>query len=338
MKTRTFSFDLPPELIAQQPLEKRESSRLMVLSRTNGTITHSSVSDICNFVPSGSLLVLNDTKVRKARLIGSSGSGAKVEALLINRQNDSDWRALMQRSKRQRVGTQYRFPGGVEAECRSIEGRFRTIRFSRPIDDRYLNQYGHVPLPPYIHREDVLQDQVRYQTVFAQHMGSIAAPTAGLHFSQELLTTLQAKGVAIHFVTLHVGVGTFLPITSDTVEDHVMHEEEYEISPKVASAIQRAIDTGKQITAVGTTVVRTLESATENGRIRSGRRKTGLFIYPGYRFNAVNALFTNFHTPESSLLVLVASFAGWDRVKMAYSEAIHRRYRFFSYGDAMLII
>jgi len=292
------------------------------------------------------LLVFNNSKVRKARIIGAAlPSGAPVEFLLLEKaESSSTWKVLVQRSKRRKPGSVYTFfdnDGNQIAQAVIGEGGggggIRLLEFDRPINDEWLDRYGHIPLPPYIKREDTEADADRYQTVYAAACGSTAAPTAGLHFTRELLDSLAGAGIESAFVTLHVGLGTFLPVRSIHIEDHVMHNETFFIDTDTAAKIERAKAEGRKIIAVGTTSVRTLESAWDSGRLKTGEGGTSIFIYPGYRFNVVDALFTNFHTPESTLLMLVAAFAGRELILESYAEAIREGYRFFSYGDAMLI-
>ena len=348
MKTSDFFFELPARLIAQYPPEERGHSRLMTLNRKTRMRGHRVVSDLPRLLVPGDLLVFNDSRVRKARITGiSETSGAKVDFLLLSpcpsaRAGGSAWKALLRRSRRRRSGSRYVFygEGGGEiarAEITGGEGEGRVLEFDRRVDDEWLDRYGHIPLPPYIRREDAPADADRYQTVYAAVHGSAAAPTAGLHFTGELLGRLAEAGVESAFITLHVGLGTFLPVRSEYVEDHVMHEEQFSIDEANAVKIERAKEAGRRLVAVGTTSVRTLESAWDSGRLRRGRGATSIFIRPGYRFRAVDALFTNFHTPESTLLMLAAAFAGRELILESYAEAVREHYRFFSYGDAMLI-
>lgn len=353
MKTSDFFFELPPDLIAQYPPERRGQSRLMVLDRVTRKREHHMAADIPGLLGAGDLLVFNNSKVRKARLLGfSAQSGAEVEFLLLKRlppefspaaADGRCWKALVRRAKRRKPGSAYVFYDngqGAEiarAEITGGEGEFRILEFDRPVDDRWLDQYGHIPLPPYIRREDAPADAERYQTVYAAATGSAAAPTAGLHFTRELLEKLAAAGVESAFVTLHVGLGTFLPVRSENIEDHLMHEETFTINEESAAAIERARAENRRVIAVGTTSVRTLESAWSDQGLRRGESSTTIFIYPSYRFKVVDALFTNFHTPGSTLLMLVAAFASRDLILESYAEAIREGYRFFSYGDAMLI-
>ena len=340
MKTRTFSFELPEHLIAQTPADKRSMSKLMVLDRTNGTITHTQIDRIIDFIPHNSFMVVNDSKVRKARMYATLDSGIPLEILFLDDNGNSIWTIMSNKTKRLKKGRIISFPGNVRGEViESKMGEDRKIKISPEIDETFFNSYGHVPLPPYIQREDRLDDIKRYQTVYADKIGSVAAPTAGLHFTKNLLKKIEAAGTDISSVTLHVGAGTFIPIRTELVHDHKMHYEYYEISPADASTINNNKKSGRKLLAVGTTSVRTLESAaSSSGEVKAGKNRTNLFITPGYNFKIVDHLLTNFHTPESTLLILVASFAGYDFIMRAYKEAIEHEYRFFSYGDAMLII
>ncbi|MDR0586006.1 MAG: tRNA preQ1(34) S-adenosylmethionine ribosyltransferase-isomerase QueA [Treponema sp.] len=361
MKTSDFFFELPENLIAQYPPAERGKSRLMVLDRLTGKREHRVAEEFPAVLagrfggPGRVLLVFNNSRVRKARLPGrSAATGAAAEFLLVNRVDSLSWRTLVEKSKRKKPGSRYVFSGGVEAEIVDAETAgsgysenpgFRCLRFDAPIDDDWLDNYGHVPLPPYITRPDEVSDSERYQTVYADRNAasalgpgaSAAAPTAGLHFTERMLTELAAAGIETAFVTLHVGLGTFLPVRGENIEDHLMHEEVYSIGEDAAGKINAAKAGGKKIIAVGTTSVRTLESAWGSAGIRAGEGTTSIFIYPGYRFRAVDGLFTNFHTPGSTLLMLVSAFAGRELILESYAEAIRESYRFFSYGDAMLI-
>ncbi|MDR0316283.1 MAG: tRNA preQ1(34) S-adenosylmethionine ribosyltransferase-isomerase QueA [Treponema sp.] len=352
MKTRDFFFELPPHLVAQFPPEQRGQSRLMTLDRLTGKREHRMVEDLPEILRgprfSGKnkeppLLVFNDSKVRKARLIGTSlNSGAQAEFLLLEKAGVI-WKTLVQRAKRRKPGSCYAFYDAegreiARAEIIGIEGKFRLLAFDREVDDAWLDQYGHIPLPPYIKRQDSPADAERYQTIYAAATGSAAAPTAGLHFTRELLDRIAAVGIETAFLSLHVGLGTFLPVRSAHIEDHAMHEESFFLDEKTAAKIEAAKTQGRKVIAVGTTSVRTLESAWVSGKLKRGHGSTSIFIYPGYTFNVVDALFTNFHTPESTLLMLVSAFAGRELIFESYSEAIREGYRFFSYGDAMLIV
>jgi S-adenosylmethionine:tRNA ribosyltransferase-isomerase len=372
VKTEDFSFELPEELIAQYPPEHRGESRLLVLDRATGRREHVALRDIPNYVEPGTLMVFNDSRVRKARIYGEAeDTGAHVEFLLLRRRGLDCWEAAATKLRKQRPGRRYRFPEGVVGEiveaaeelaaeaARASEGQAaegpssraglaegdgtRLLRFTPAIDEDYLERCGHIPLPPYIKRDDAEADSERYQTVYASHTGSAAAPTAGLHFTDEILGALDARGVERAFVTLHVGLGTFLPVRSEEIEGHAMHVEEYTVPESTRTAVMRAKAEGRPVLAVGTTSVRTLESAWREdprggpGGPAAGPGSTRIFIYPGYRFKAVDKLFTNFHTPKSTLLMLVSAFAGRDLILETYAEAVRNRYRFFSYGDAMLI-
>ncbi|MFA6506895.1 MAG: tRNA preQ1(34) S-adenosylmethionine ribosyltransferase-isomerase QueA [Treponemataceae bacterium] len=338
METTDFSFKLPEEQIAQFPTEKRGASRLLVLDRTTKTRGHRMVADIADLVEPGTLMVFNDSRVRKARLYGRSlDTDGEAEFLLLDRLSEGLWRVMAKKAKRQRPGRRYTFAEDVCAEIAAEEGEFRLLRFDRDIDDAWLDRNGHIPLPPYIKRSDELEDSERYQTIYSRAIGSSAAPTAGLHFTPVIMEKLREKGVKIAFVTLHVGLGTFLPVRVAQIEDHKMHEESYSISEDTAAAVEFAKAEGRQVLAVGTTSVRTLESAWKDGRLSRGTGRTSIFIYPGYQFKIVDRLFTNFHTPESTLLMLVSAFAGKEFILQSYAEAVREKYRFFSYGDAMLI-
>jgi S-adenosylmethionine:tRNA ribosyltransferase-isomerase len=318
----------------------------MVLDRSSGAIEHRVMCDIVRYIESGALMVFNDSRVRKARIFGvARDGGSQVEFLLLRRLGEGRWEAVASKLNRQRRGRLYDLPGGVCAESLGSAEAEKALRpdsiylaFSPDIDDAYLERYGHVPLPPYIRREDVPEDEERYQTVYARETGSAACPTAGLHFTEEILRSLDAAGVRRVMVTLHVGLGTFLPVRTERIEDHLMHEEEYELSEEAAREVASAKAERRPIYAVGTTSLRTLESAwSDECGLKAGRGATRIFIYPGYTFKVVDGLFTNFHTPRSTLLMLVSAFAGRERVLAAYAEAVRERYRFFSYGDAMLI-
>jgi S-adenosylmethionine:tRNA ribosyltransferase-isomerase len=358
MKTQDFFFNLPETLIAQEPLVKgdgqgegaRGNDRLMVLRRRTRSIEHRTVNDLPELLPSGTLLVLNNSRVRKARIYGISRvpgreTNITTEFLLIKQTaeggREQEWEALCKKTKRKKTGDVFTFPSdrgtALEAEITGHTEDGVTLRFSRNIDDDYLDAYGHIPLPPYIKRQDTALDAERYQNVYAKPHGSIASPTAGLHLTGALLSKIRERGIETAFVTLHVGLGTFLPVRTERVEDHRMHEEHYIIDDACAESINRALGEKRPITAVGTTSLRCLESACLNGRIQPGSRTSGMFIYPGYEFKAVDSLFTNFHTPCSTLLMLVCALAGKDFIMEAYRTAIAEQYRFFSYGDAMLI-
>ncbi len=339
MKTSDFYYDLPPELIAQTPLERRDGSRLLVLNRATGAIRHLRFYDLPDLLQSGDCLVLNDSRVLPARLFGRRETGGAAEVLLLTDRGDNVWECLVRPGRKLRRGAKIEFGDGLlraEIVEELPEGN-RLIRFEyEGIFLELLERLGRMPLPPYIKAE--LEDGERYQTVYARHLGSAAAPTAGLHFTKELLETIRQKGVALAWVTLHVGLGTFRPVKEETVEDHPMHAEYCVIPPEAAELINRTRQNGGRVICVGTTACRTLESfAAEDGTVAPASGWTDIFIYPGYRFKAVDALITNFHLPESTLLMLVSALAGRETILAAYKEAIEKRYRFFSFGDAMFI-
>ena len=340
MKTSDFYYDLPEELIAQDPLENRSDSRLMVLDKKTGAVSHHIFRDIVEYLQPGDCLVINDTKVIPARLIGSKeGTGAKIEVLLLKRKTGDVWETLVKPGRKAKPGTRIQFGEGLlVGEVMDIvdEGN-RLIHFEFDgIFEEILDQLGQMPLPPYITHQ--LKDKDRYNTVYATHSGSAAAPTAGLHFTPELLRTIEEKGIDIARVTLHVGLGTFRPVKVDDVENHHMHSEFYMIDEAAAEKINRAKENGKRVICVGTTSCRTIESAAdENGRLKPCSGWTEIFIYPGYRFKILDCLITNFHLPESTLIMLVSALAGQKHVLAAYEEAVKERYRFFSFGDAMFI-
>ena len=344
MKIKEYSFELPPELIAQTPADKRGSDRLMVVNRTTGTVVDSVMSDFVDYLPSGCLLVVNNSKVRKARLYATSETGGMVEFLFLEENLDKNWQAMVTKAKRQHTGKHYTFgeePFLFHAQIVSEnEDGTRTVHFEEEVNEGFFQKFGHVPLPPYIKRDDDFQDEKRYQTIYAEAEGSVAAPTAGLHFTPDLMARIEAKGCTIVPITLHVGPGTFLPVRTEDLDDHHMHYERFEISSVSARLINEAKKAGIPIVATGTTSVRTLESAydREKGEILAGVNRTNLFIKPGYTWNVVDHLLTNFHTPESTLLVLVSTFAGKKLIDRAYQHAIDERYHFFSYGDAMFIL
>ena len=328
MLTRDFDYELPEERIAQEPAPRGES-RLLVLD-AEGPQRHRRVRDLPGLLRPGDLLVLNDTRVIPARLYGRRGEG-RMEILLVEKLGDLEWEALVRPGRRARPGTEILFEGLAAEVLDKREDRYR-LRFSEPVES-HLDRLGHIPLPPYIHRPDEASDRDRYQTVFARTPGAIAAPTAGLHFTERLLEEIAAAGIGIARVTLHVGIGTFKPVSAERIEDHRMDRERYEVGEETAEAIRRTRESGGRIVAVGTTVVRTLESSAGT----AGSGSTELFITPGFRFRVVDVLLTNFHLPRSTLLMLVSAFAGRERVLAAYEEAIREGYRFYSYGDAMLV-
>lgn len=341
MKTSDFYYDLPEELIAQDPLTDRSSSRLMVLDKKTGDIQHKIFKDIIDELNPEDCLVINDTKVIPARLHGvKEDTGAHIEVLLLKRKSDSVWETLVKPGKKARPGVRISFGDGllVGEVMEVVDEGNRLIRFEyEGIFEEILDKLGEMPLPPYISHK--LQDKNRYQTVYAKHEGSAAAPTAGLHFTEELLDAIQKKGVRIARVTLHVGLGTFRPVKVEDVTDHHMHSEFYMISQEAADIINDTKRRGGRVVSVGTTSTRTLESvADEQGFVRETSGWTEIFIYPGYHFKMIDGLITNFHLPESTLLMLVSALAGKEHIMAAYEEAVKERYRFFSFGDAMLIL
>jgi S-adenosylmethionine:tRNA ribosyltransferase-isomerase len=335
MKTSDFDYHLPKELIAFYPLTKREQSRLMVVRRGDGEIGHRRFYQLPGLLKGGDLLVLNNTKVIPARLFGKLSNGERFEVLLAERVNPRLWKAIMRNPKH---GITVKFDGGLRGRVLKNGKDEWLIEYEVNADD-YVGQYGKMPLPPYIEREPEERDRASYQTVYAEKYGAIAAPTAGLHFTKELIDELLLNGVEVHYVTLHVGVGTFRPVKTDDISEHKMHPEYREIPEETALAVNKAKSERRRVIAVGTTVVRTLESvADQSGRIRKENGTTDLFIYPGFHFRVVDALITNFHLPRSTLLMLVSAFAGKELIFKAYEEAKKERYRFLSYGDAMLIL
>lgn len=340
MKRQDFYYELPEELIAQDPLEDRSSSRLLVLDKESGAVSHHVFREIVDYIEEGDCLVVNDTKVLPARLIGSKiGTDAKIEVLLLKRKEKNIWETLVKPGKKARVGTKISFGDGrLTGEVIDIveEGN-RLIQFSyEGIFEEILDQLGQMPLPPYITHQ--LRDKNRYQTVYAKHTGSAAAPTAGLHFTPKLLEEIRAKGADVAKVTLHVGLGTFRPVKVDEITDHHMHSEFFQIDEDAAFKINRARAGGKKVICVGTTSCRTVESAAdESGHLEACSGWTDIFIYPGYRFKVLDSLITNFHLPESTLVMLVSALAGREHVLDAYKIAVEEKYRFFSFGDAMLI-
>lgn len=339
MDLKEFYYDLPEELIAQVPIQKRDESRLMVLDRNNKTIEHKIFKDILDYLKPGDCLVRNNTKVIPARIYGKKETGANVEFLLLNNIEGDIWEAIVRPGNKLHVGTKVTFGEGLlNAEILEVmEGGTRKVKFTyNGIFNEILDQIGLMPLPPYIHEE--LKEKDRYQTVYAKHQGSAAAPTAGLHFTEELLEKIKEKGVEIANVTLHVGIGTFRPVKVEKIEEHHMHSEHYYIKKEDAEKINNAKKNGGRIISVGTTSCRVLESiADENGFVKETEGDTSIFIYPGYKFKCIDALITNFHLPESTLLMLVSALAGKDYIMKAYKEAVEQKYRFFSFGDAMFI-
>ena len=346
MKRTDFYFDLPAELIAQRPSAVRGQDRLMLLGRTSGAVAHHKMDDLPGLIDDGTLMVFNNSRVRRARLFGvKETTGREVEFMFLNQAAFGEgcvWNTMVKNAKKQKAGMRYQFPDGSVAtildDPQNAGTEFRLLKFGFAITEEWFEKNGHIPLPPYIKREDEAADGERYQNVYADQTGSAACPTAGLHFTEEMLGRLSQKGVERVFVTLHVGLGTFLPVREDQIEDHKMHEEIFTIEAEAAQKINQAKKDGRPILAVGTTSVRTLESAaSEAGEVTAGTRGTSIFMYPGYKFKVVDQMFTNFHTPESTLIMLVSAFAGRENILAAYNEAVRERYRFFSYGDCMLI-
>ncbi|GLC28636.1 tRNA preQ1(34) S-adenosylmethionine ribosyltransferase-isomerase QueA [Clostridium omnivorum] len=340
MDVKDFYFDLPEELIAQVPIEKRDESRLMVLNKENGEIKHKVFKDIIDYLNPGDCLVLNNTRVLPARLIGAKeGSGGKIEFLLLKRIELDTWETLVKPGKRAQVGTKFVFGNGeLTAEVIGLgEEGSRIVKFYyEGIFEQVLDKLGQMPLPPYI--KEKLDDKERYQTVYSKEVGSAAAPTAGLHFTDELLNKIKNKGVKLAFITLHVGLGTFRPVKVDKIEEHHMHSEYYIMTKETANIINEAKQKGNRVIAVGTTSCRTLETiGDENGMVREQSGWTNIFIYPGYNFKIVDALITNFHLPESTLIMLVSALSNREIILNAYNKAVENKYRFFSFGDAMFI-
>lgn len=337
MDVREFDYELPPERIAQTPIEPRDASRLLTLDRVTGETKQATFRDILEEVRAGDVWVFNNTRVLPARLYGTRPTGGRVEVLLLHPRGNDRWEVLVKPGKKALPGTELSFGDdlhGVVEDRTDFGGR--VIRFTYTGDFKaHLEALGEMPLPPYIHKR--LEDRERYQTVYSAVDGSAAAPTAGLHFTPEVLTELASRGADIRYVTLHVGLGTFRPVSVERIEDHTMHEEAYAVSEETAAAVNRAKAEGRRIVAVGTTSVRTLESAGQSGTLKAGAGTTELFIYPGYTFRMVDAMVTNFHLPQSTLLMMISAFAGKEHVLAAYREAVESEYRFFSFGDAMWI-
>jgi S-adenosylmethionine:tRNA ribosyltransferase-isomerase len=338
MQVKDFYFELPEELIASFPLKERSASRLLSLNGDSGELKHGEFRDVLQFIQPGDLMVFNDTRVIPARLFGQKASGGRVE-VLVERVLDSK-RALthIRSSRSPKPGSHLILDGGIEAEMVARHENLFELRFlvdGNIID--LLEEHGHMPLPPYMKREDQLSDRERYQTVYNRKPGAVAAPTAGLHFDDQLLADLEAKGVKQAFVTLHVGAGTFQPVKVDNIDEHVMHSEYIEVSAEVCELVRETRANGGRVIAVGTTSVRSLESASQKGEIESFFGDSDIFIFPGYEFKSVDAMITNFHLSESTLLMLVSAFSGYEHIKKAYQEAVEQRYRFFSYGDAMYL-
>jgi len=348
MKTREFHYDLPPQLIAQKPSEVRSQSRLLHYSRTDQSIEHHQFSDIVDLINPGDLLVFNDTRVIPARIYGHKDTGGKVEILIERLTSESRCLAHVKASKTPKPGSKLLLShperahqSGAQQFIVSVEGRdgdlFMLSAQAGTSMAEIMESIGHMPLPPYISRDDNEEDFSRYQTVYADNPGAVAAPTAGLHFDESLLDRLKNNGVDSAFVTLHVGAGTFQPVRSEQIEDHAMHFEYLTVPQETVDKCQQTRDNGGRIIAVGTTTVRSLETAASDGQLKAYAGETDIFIYPGYQFNSVDALITNFHLPESTLLMLISAFAGKDEMMRCYAEAVAKKYRFFSYGDAMFI-
>jgi S-adenosylmethionine:tRNA ribosyltransferase-isomerase len=338
LKKSDFHYELPPELIAQAPLAERSASRLLLVPPAPAPFADHGVRDLPQLLQPGDLLVFNDTRVIPARLFGTKTSGGRVEILIERLLPGNEARAQIGASKSPRAGSRIALDAGGEAEVLGREGEFYRLRFEvdAPLE-AWLQRAGRLPLPPYIHRDPDADDDARYQTVFARQTGAVAAPTAGLHFDQALLDALHARGIESGHVTLHVGAGTFQPVRVDELSEHRMHSEWLNVGAQLVEQVRRARARGGRVVAVGTTVVRALESALREGELQPFAGETSIFILPGYRIRSVDALLTNFHLPESTLLMLVSAFAGRERIMAAYEHAIRERYRFFSYGDAMLL-
>ncbi len=344
MQTSLFSFDLPDNLIAQEPPETRGTSRLMVMRRNvlkgePDELLHRSVFDLPDIIEPGSVMVFNDTRVRKARIFAENAeTGGKGEFLFLQVSPDGDWDCVVDKAKKKKEGQRWLFPDGVTGTIAgSPASDRRLVRFDMPPGEGWFESHGHIPLPPYMRRPDNDSDAKRYQTVYAKNIGSAAAPTAGLHFTEEILGRLSDNGVRIVWVTLEVGLGTFSPVRTDNILDHPMHTERYSVPEVTALEINNARAEGRKVIGVGTTSVRTLEASWKDGVVRSGDNAADLFIYPGYEFRGVDAVFTNFHTPRSTLLMMISAFCGRERILRAYRTAVEKEYRFFSYGDAMYI-
>ena len=343
MKTTDFYFDLPEELVAQHPSGIRGEDKLMLLDKKSGSVSHFDMRDLPDLLEPGTLAVFNDSRVRRARVFGvKETTGRECEFMFLHQIDEKGflWRTMVKGAKKQKRGMRYAFPDGsigvIEGEDAGTE--FRNLKFDDPISESWFEKNGHIPLPPYIKRGDTASDAERYQNVYAKTTGSAACPTAGLHFTEDMLFRLKEKGIDIAWVTLHVGLGTFLPVRESEIEKHKMHEEAYTVPDITAQKINDAKRSGRRVLAVGTTSVRTLESSCdENGFVKAGSGSTHIFMYPGFRFKVADELFTNFHTPESTLIMLVSAFAGREHILNAYKIAVEKRYRFFSYGDAMLI-
>ena len=356
MLTSDFNFNLPEDLIAQHPSGVRGQDKLMLLNRATGEVEHHMMDDLPDLIEPGTLMIFNNSRVRRARVYGiKETTGRETEFMFLNTIDKECciWNTMVKSAKKQKPGMHYKFPDGTVAEIVDHEGNagteFRALKFDFAIDEDWFERNGHIPLPPYIKRGDTEEDSERYQNVYATDTGSAACPTAGLHFTEEMLARLDAKGIERRFVTLHVGLGTFLPVREENIENHKMHEEWYTVPKETADAINKAKAEGRPILAVGTTSVRTLESVAQkieqeggvvganNEWVRAGTNSTSIFMYPGFKFKVVDKMFTNFHTPESTLIMLVSAFAGREHILNAYNTAVENKYHFFSYGDAMLI-
>lgn len=338
MKTSDFHYDLPKDLIAQRPVDKRDSSRLLVLERGTGSISHRSFADLLDLIPEGDLVVANNTRVLPARLIGRRETGGKVEFLLHKRLGQGKWEVIVKPSRRIRENDRVEFGNGVSGKVRErLEEGKRIVVFSKPVEE-WLDAVGSMPLPPYIRRQADEKDRDTYQTVYAQNPGAVAAPTAGLHFTPELLSSLEAQGIGMAHVCLHVGLGTFRPVHAENMEDHRVESEWAQLNEDAADRINASRESGAKVWAVGTTSVRTLEAFAGQGRVQAQAREIDLYIHPPFNFQIVDRLITNFHLPCSSLLALVCAFGGYDRVMEAYRVAVREGYRFYSYGDAMAIV
>lgn len=345
MLLKEFDFNLPEELIAQHPSGIRGQDKLMLLNRKTGETEHHNMSDLPDLILPGTLMIFNNSKVRRARCYGIKETTGREQEFMFLNQLDSTgntWNTMVKGAKKQKPGMRYTFPDGTTGTIikrqENTGTEFRALRFESPVTEEWFEKNGHIPLPPYIKREDTEEDSERYQNIYAKETGSAACPTAGLHFTEEMLSRLSEKGIERDFVTLHVGLGTFLPVREEKIEDHKMHEEAFTVSEATAEKINQAKKEGRPVLAVGTTSVRTLESACdENGIVKAGTSSTHIFMYPGYRFKVIDQMFTNFHTPESTLIMLVSAFAGREHILNAYRTAVENRYRFFSYGDAMFI-
>lgn len=345
MLLKEFDFNLPEELIAQHPSGIRGQDKLMLLNRKTGETEHHNMSDLPDLILPGTLMIFNNSKVRRARCYGIKETTGREQEFMFLNQIDSTgntWNTMVKGAKKQKPGMRYTFPDGTTGTIIEREENtgteFRALRFESPVTEEWFEKNGHIPLPPYIKREYTEEDSERYQNIYAKETGSAACPTAGLHFTEEMLSRLSEKGIERDFVTLHVGLGTFLPVREEKIEDHKMHEEAFTVSEATAEKINQAKKEGRPVLAVGTTSVRTLESACdENGIVKAGTSSTHIFMYPGYKFKVIDQMFTNFHTPESTLIMLVSAFAGREHILNAYKNAVENRYRFFSYGDAMFI-